>query len=152
MTVRGIHHDHVDPGLGQELDALFRTLAHADRRADTQAALLVLAGQRMLAGLEDILYRHQPAQFKCIIDHQHALEAVLVHQAARFFQAGIFLDGNQPLARRHDVLDRLVQIGLEAQVAVGDDTDHLLALRPPASRNPVLPRQSPARRAPSCPA
>src|SRR3989338_6985764 len=70
-----------------------------------------------------------------------ALDAMLVHQAARLIQAGIFLDGNQPLARRHDVPDRLVQIVLEAQVAVGHDAGQLLALHHRQAGKPVLARQ-----------
>ena len=37
-------------------------------------------------------------------------------------------DGDQALARRHDLAHRGVEPGLEAQVAVGDDADHRLAL------------------------
>ena len=104
MAVRGIHHDHIHAGLGQQRDALIRALAHADRRADAQMAEAVLAGNRMFAGFQDVLDRHQTAQLERIVHHQHALDAMLVHQAARFFQAGVLLDGDQPLARCHDVL------------------------------------------------
>ena len=49
MAVRGIDDDHVDAGLGQQLDALFGALADADRGADAQAPGSVLAGERVLA-------------------------------------------------------------------------------------------------------
>ena len=67
---------------------------------------------------------------------------MLVHQAARLFQAGILLDGDQPLARCHDVLDRLIQIILEAQIAIGDDADYQLALHHRQTGNLVLARQT----------
>ena len=46
MAVRGVDHDHVDAGLDQRLDALLGALAHADRGADAQLAVRVLAGVR----------------------------------------------------------------------------------------------------------
>ena len=39
-----------------------------------------------------------------------------------------FAHRDEPLARRHDLADWRVVTGLEAQVAVGDDADHALAL------------------------
>ena len=38
-------------------------------------------------------------------------------------QRRAFAHGDQALARRHDRAHRLVELGLEAQVAVGDDAD-----------------------------
>ena len=62
MAVRRVDDDHVDAGLDQRLDALLGVAAHADRRADAQPAVLVLAGVRMLGRLEDVLDRDQAAQ------------------------------------------------------------------------------------------
>ena len=84
MAVRGVHHQHVDAGLDQQLDALVGALAHADRGADAQLALRVLAGVRVLGLLEDVLHRDQALQAPLLVDHQHALEAVLVQQRQRF--------------------------------------------------------------------
>ena len=36
--------------------------------------------------------------------------------------------------RRHGLRDRLIEAGLEAQIAAGDDADQLLPCRPPARR------------------
>ncbi len=80
MAVRGIDHDHVDAGFGQQFGTFLGAFADADRGADAQTALLVLAGKRMFGGLEDVLDGNQAAQFEGVIDHQHALEAMLVHQ------------------------------------------------------------------------
>ena len=55
---------HVDAGLDQRLDALFGALADADRRADAQPAELVLAGERMLGRLQDVLDGDQAAQLE----------------------------------------------------------------------------------------
>ena len=55
MAVRGVDDEHVDAGLDQRVDALVGALAHADRRADAQLAVRVLAGVRVLARLQDVL-------------------------------------------------------------------------------------------------
>ena len=94
---------------------------------DAQPAQVVLAGVRILGGLEDVLDRDQPAQLELAVDHQHPLQTVLVHQRLRLLERGALAHGHQSLARRHDVAHRLIEIGLEAQVAVGDDADHALA-------------------------
>jgi len=108
--------------------AFIRVRTGGDRAADAQLAVLVLGGVRVLGGLGDVLDRHQPAQFVVAIDDQHALQPVPVHQRRGLVQARAVAHGDQPRARRHDVADRRVQPGLEAQVAVGDDADDFLAL------------------------
>ncbi len=141
MPVRGIDHDHIHTRLGQQSHALFRALTHAHRSSRTQPAPAVFAGQRMFTGFQDILDCHQTAQFKRIVDHQNTLKAMLVHQVARIFQTGIFLDGNQTLARSHDIFNRLIQVVFKTQIAIGDDADQLPALHHGKSGNPVLPGQ-----------
>ena len=132
VAVRGVDHQHVDAGLDQRLDALFGALADADRRADAQLALLVLAGVRVLGCLEDVLDRDQAAQLAVAVDHQHALEAVLVHQ--RLALRSRLAPSLTVTSRSCGVMmsaHRLVELRLEAQVAVGDDADHLACPRPP---------------------
>ncbi len=152
MAVCGIHNQHVHTGLYQQRSAFVRTFAHAYRRAHAQAAQLILARLRMFAGFEDILHRNQAAQLERIVHHQHTLDTVLMHQHTSLIAAGIFLDRNQPVARRHDIEDRLVEIGFKTQVAVGDNTDHLLAVHHGQAGNLVLACKVQIRRAPSCPA
>ena len=80
MTVRRVDDEQIDARFHQRGDALIGALAHADGRADAKLALLVLARVRVLARLQNILDRHQPAQLEVAVDDQHALEPVLVHQ------------------------------------------------------------------------
>ena len=129
VAVRGIDDDHVGAGFDQRFDALFGAFAYADRRAHAQAAQTVLAGDRMLGGLQDVLDRDQAAQLEVLVDDEHALEPVLVHERQRFFARRAFAHGDELLARRHDVPDRLVELGLEPQIAVGDDADHACPTR-----------------------
>ena len=125
MAMGGIDDDDVHAGFDQRLGTLFGALANADRRADPQPAETVLAGIRMLGGLLDVLDRDQAAQLEILVDHQHALEPMLVHELHRLFPGGALAHRHQALARRHDVLDRLVELGLESEIAVGDDAHDL---------------------------
>ena len=102
---------------------------------------MVLAGQRVLTGFQDVFHRDESAQFECIVHHQHTLDAVFVHQVARFVAVGVFLDDDEPFARRHDIGDGLVEIALETQVAIGHDTHDLLALQHWQAGYLVLPGQ-----------
>jgi hypothetical protein len=128
VAVRGVDHQHVDPRLHQRRDALVGVFSHADRGADAQLAVRILAGVRVLALLQDVLHGDQAEQMEIVVDHQHALEAVAVQQLHRFLAGRAFAHRDQLLLRRHDRLDRLVELGLEAQVAVGNDADHLPAV------------------------
>ena len=141
MPVRGVDHDHIDARGDQPLDPLLGARAHADRRADQQPALLVLARIRMLGRLEHVLDGHQALELHRIVDHQHALEPVLVHQRFGGLEIGAFPDCDQLVARRHHPAHGLVEIRLEAQVTVGDNADNLVAFDHRQAGNPALLRQ-----------
>ena len=138
MTVRRVDHQHIDAGLDERGDTFVGSLAHADRGADAQLALGVLAGVRMLAFLQDVLDGDEPLELEVAVDHQHALEAVLVHELHRLVPAGAIAHRDQLALRRHDRLHRLVELGFEAQVAVGNDADHLPGLDHREARDLVL--------------
>ena len=74
---------HVDAGGDQRLDALVGVAAGADGGADAQPAELVLARERMLGRLEDVLDGDEAAQLHVVVDDEHALEAMPVHQRLR---------------------------------------------------------------------
>src|SRR5690606_31112161 len=138
VPVRGVDDDHVDTGPREQFGALLGVATDADCRAHPQFALFVLAGVRVLGGLQDVLDGDQPAQLERVVDDQHALEPVTVHQRLRFFERGPFPDRDQPLARRHDPAGGLVEPGLETKVAVGDDADHLAVVDDRQPGDPVL--------------
>ena len=141
VAVGGIDDDDIDAGLYQPLQAFVAVAAGADGGAGAQLAERILAGVGMFGGLEDVLDRHQPAQFECCVDDQHPFEPVLVHQRLRFVEAGAFAHRDQPLARRHDAPDRRFETGLETQVAIGDDADDGLAFHHRQAGDPVLARE-----------
>ena len=74
--------------------------------------------------LGDVLDGDQPLQAILAVDHQQALQAMLVQQRLRGLQRGALGHGDQLVARRHDVAHRRVIAGLEPQVAPGDDAHH----------------------------
>ena len=64
----------------------------------------------------------RPFSRKPIVDDQQFLDLVAVEHLARLFERRADRHGEQLLAG-HDVGDRPVEVGLEAQVAVGQDAD-----------------------------
>ena len=128
MAVRGVDHHDVDTGSDERLDAFFGVARGPDCGPDAQAAELVLARERMLGRFEDVLDGDQTLELEAIIDHEHALEAMLMHQRLRILQIGAFGDRHQPIALGHDIGDGLIQIGLEAEIPIGHDADDLSAI------------------------
>ena len=141
VPVCGVHHQHVGAGLDQQRDALVGALTHAHRRTDTQTTEAVLAGVRVLAALHDVLDRDQALERPVVADHQEPFQPMLVQQVGGHFQAHAFRHGHQALARRHDVAHRLIQLRLEAQVAVGDDAHHFAAVDHRETADAVLASQ-----------
>ena len=134
MAVRGIDHEHVDAGLDQRGDALLGALADADRGADAQLALRVLAGVRVLGRLEDVLDGDQARAAR-------SRRSTTSTRSRRCWCISAFASSRLAPSRTVTsrsrgvmiALHRLVELGLEAQVAVGDDADDLACLRPPGS-------------------
>ena len=129
------------PAAASSFDALLGALADADGRADAQLAVLVARRARKVRLLGDVLDRHQAAQLEGVVDDQHALELVLVHQRLAVVDGRAFTHRDQALARRHDLAHGNVHARLEAQVAVGDDADHRCAVEHREARDAVLLRQ-----------
>ena len=124
VGVRGVEHQEVDLGPDQRRGALEVVARGADRRADAQAAELVLAGVRVLDRLLDVLDRDQPLEVAVPVDHEHLLDAVLVELGLGLLERRPLGDGDQVLLG-HQLADRLVEVLLEAQVAVGEDADQV---------------------------
>ena len=102
MAVRGVDDDDIDARLAQRGDTIERVGRGADRRADAQAAGLILAGARKFRGLLEILDRDHAAQLIVAVDHQHLLDAVLVQQALHLFLGRAFAHRDQSRLGRHD--------------------------------------------------
>ncbi|EXI75355.1 MAG: hypothetical protein AW07_01256 [Candidatus Accumulibacter sp. SK-11] len=137
MAVCGVDDEDVDACLGEQFGPFLGARTDADGGADAQAAGRILAGVRMLGGLDDVLDGDQAAQLEGVVDHQDALQAVLVDQRLALFDGRSLMHRHQPRARGHDVAHRLVEQRLEAQVAVGDDADDDLAIDDRHAGDPV---------------
>ena len=107
MAVRGVDHDHVDAGIDQPLGALEAVVADRGRGGDAQAALLVLAGERMRDRLLDVLDGDQADAAILVVDHQQLLDAVLVQQALGLVLADALAHRDEVFVR-HQLGDRLV--------------------------------------------
>ncbi len=96
--------------------------------ADAQALAIVLARVRIVARFLNVLDGDQAAQAERVVDNENLLDAELVQQRQHFLFGGAFRDRNQAVLARHDVLDRIVRLLFEAQVAVGHDADQLFTV------------------------
>ena len=96
--------------------------------ADAEAALLVLRRERVLDPLADVLDRDQAAQPPVGVDDRQLLDPVPVQDRVRLVERRPDRCGDEVPAR-HQLGDRLARVGLEAQVAVGEDADeHVTAV------------------------
>ena len=81
----------------------------------------------VLHHLLDVLDGDQAAQVALRVDHQQLLDLVLVQQRLGLLERGALGDGDQVLLG-HQLGDRLVELGLPAQVAVGEDAHELAVI------------------------
>ena len=133
MAMRGVDDDEIDAGIDQPLGALEAVVADAGRGRDAQAALLVLAGVGVHLRLLDVLHRDQADAAVLVVDDQQLLDAVLVQQALGLLLSTLSRDGDEPFLG-HQLVHRLVRIGGEAHVAIGEDADQLAVA-------PAVPRR-----------
>ena len=130
VAVGGVDDEHVDPGVDQRGGALPGLAEVADRGADEEAAVGVLAGVGELLGLHEVLDGDQPAEPALVVDDRQALALVLAQQHRGLVVADADVPGDQR-HRGHDVAhQRVAPLGDrgEAQVAVGDDAEQVVAV------------------------
>ncbi len=82
MAVRGIDHDHVDPGADQRTGAQLPVRPDPGGRGDAQPAHGVLVGERVRLRLVHVLDGDQADAAIGLVDHQQLLDAMAVQQAA----------------------------------------------------------------------
>ncbi len=110
------------PARDERLRALERILGDADRRAAAQPAERVLARVRILDRLLDVLDGDEPLQPEVLVDDEQLLDLVPVQDLARLVERRADRHGEERVLRHH-LADRPLDVGLEAQVAVGQDAD-----------------------------
>ena len=137
MPVGAVDGEHVDFGFCQFLRAFQKISGRADRCAHAQASLRVLRGVGILQLLLNVFDRDQALQVVLVVDHQKFLDAVLVKNLFRFFERGADGHGDQVLLGHH-LVDRNVEAGFKAQVAIGENADQLAVLGDGHAGNLVL--------------
>ena len=139
--MRGIDDQNVDAGGNQRFGALVGVGAGPERRADAQLTELVLAGIRVLGRFQDVLDRDESLELELVVHNENTLEPVAMHEALGVLELGALGDGDQLVALGHDIGHRLIEIGLETQVAIGHDANDLAPVENRQSRDPVLSGQ-----------
>jgi hypothetical protein len=122
MTVRGVDDEHVDAGIDQRARTIHRVSGDADRRAAAQSPERVLARVRVLDRLLNVLDGDEPLEPEVLVDDEQLLDLVPVQELARLVERGADRNREQRFLRHH-VVDRPVDVGLEAQIAIRQDPD-----------------------------
>src|SRR5690606_18589561 len=87
MAVCGVHYQHVRARLDERFYPLVGAFPDAHGRAHPELAVRILAGIRVLGFLHDVLHRDEALQPELLVDYQHALEAVPMHERLRLLAA-----------------------------------------------------------------
>ena len=124
VAVGRVDDDGIYARVDQCLCTLQRVGGHAHACGHAQAALGVLASHRLVLGLGDILIGDEADEVVVLIDHRELLDLVLLEDGGSGLEVRLLMRGDEVLGR-HDLRHLLVEVGLEAQVAVGDDTDEV---------------------------
>jgi hypothetical protein len=120
--VRRIHDQDVHAGADERAGARVGIRAAADRGGHAEPAVLVLVRVGMLAALEDVLHGDQALENAIGVHHRQLLDPVLRQDPLGVVEAGADRRGDEPILG-HRVADRLLEIALELEIAVGDDAD-----------------------------
>jgi hypothetical protein len=125
VTVRAVDGQQVGLGLHHFGGALHEVPGRANCRAHAKPSLVVLRGIGVLQPLLDVFDRDQALELKLVIHHEQLLYSVVVKDGLRLVQRRA--DGNRDqVLLGHDLADRDVGAGLEAQIAIGQDADQLV--------------------------
>jgi hypothetical protein len=128
VAVGGVDDEHVDAGLDERGRALPGLAEVADRRADEQAPVGVLAGMGELLGLHEVLDGDQPGEAPLSSTIGSRSRLCWRSRATASSRADADRRGDQR-HRRHDVARpgaRPLRDRGEAQVAVGDDAEQVV--------------------------
>ena len=132
-----VNDDGVDPGLDQGCDTLFRTHTDAHGSGHTQAAFHIAGcvGERGL--FIDVFDGDEALELKRIVDHQQALQLVLVQQCLGLGggRTVFLVDGDEFLAWRHDLADLDVVARFKPHITAGNDANDLPRITHRKARN-----------------
>src|SRR5205823_13677596 len=121
MAMRRVDADDVAPRTQERMEPFLSIRPDPHRRADQEPAMLVLGGVRELPGLLDVLDGDEALELVLLVDDEELLDAVLVQQLLGLVLRDALAAGDEIAG--HHVLDPLLEVLLEAEVAVGEDPD-----------------------------
>ena len=121
--MRRIDHQHIDAGIDQRASAI-PIVRRANRGSDAQSAVLILVRVGKIAALMNVFHRDQSAKHTLLIHHRQLLDAMLAEYRLGFVECSPDGGGDEIL-RGHRLAQWTIEIPLELEVAVGDDSDEL---------------------------
>ena len=128
VAVRRVDDDEVALGVEQRLGPRQPVGADAGRGTRPEPALSVLAGVGKGLRPLDVLDRDEADAAVGVVDHHELLDPVPVEEPLRLVAVHVLAHRDQVLGG-HDLAHRPVRVGLEADVAVGEDADQPAAAR-----------------------
>ncbi len=121
MAVGGVQGDNVDAHIDQGFHPFDQIGRDADGGAYDEAAKGVFTGNRIVLDLHDVLVRDQAHQNAMLVNYRKLFDFVALQDVLGEFQGGAHR-GDYEVGRGHDLPHGAVELGFEAQIAVGEDT------------------------------
>ena len=149
VTVGDVEHERVDLCGDQRLGANEVVAADPDRGSDAQPAEAVARRARVAVGEREIAERDEPRDPVVAVDERELLDPVRGEEAARVLELDPGLARDEPLARRHQLVDALVVLAREHVArrqqpeqallrADDDEPGHLQPAAPRPARAPTV--------------
>jgi len=136
MTVRGIDNKHIHTGRGQGIHSVIRVESGTDGRTNTQRSAAVFTRHWEVFCFLKVLGGNHASQLEIVANDENLLDAVPMQQRHHFFIISAFGNSHKTVLWRHDRRYWRVQLGLEAKIAVRNDSHRLLAIDNRHTRNP----------------
>src|SRR5207237_6245446 len=118
-----IVYKHYDSGSDRRASSI-AIIRRADRCGDAEPPMLTLFRVREVAALMDVLDGYQSAQRSLLINHRQLLDAMLAEYRLGFIERSAYGRGDEILVR-HRLAQRTIEIALELEITIGDDSDEL---------------------------
>ncbi len=119
MAVSRVDHHCIDTGLHERVDAIDCIARHTHAGSHAQPPLIILTCIWIVLNLGDVAISDQTHQSACGIHHREFFNLMAEQNLRSLLEVRAV--GRDEIVFRHDVLDLNLHIGLETQVAVGDD-------------------------------
>ena len=127
MSVSGVDDDGIGSSLNECAHTVERIDCHTHAGSHAQTAFLVLAGHWLVLGFGDVLVGNESHEVVAGIHNGQFLNLVALQNVGSGSEIGLYVGCHEILACHH-VVDEFVEMTLETEVAVGDDTHEVVLL------------------------